>query len=94
LIFYLLCSVIIALLNIDTIRSQTLFFISHYSEGYHKIRGNDELLVSNKYGSVSKSIFNNIQTNANGDRILLIVNESLGKATYPNIQAALLAPIY
>lgn len=94
LMAYLLCSVIIALFDMDSIRSQTSFFITHYSEDYHKIRGNDELLSPNKYGSVSKSIFDNIQTNANGDKILLIVNESLGKATDPNIQAALLAPLY
>lgn len=94
LAFYIVCSVIIALFNMDSIRSQTLFFITHYSEDYHKIRGSDELLSPNKYGSVSKSIFDNIQTNANGDKILLIVNESLGKATNPDIQAALLAPLY
>ncbi len=94
LIIYLLFIVIIALFDLDTIRSQTLFFVNHYSEDYHKIRGNDELLSSNKYGSVSKSIFENIQTNKNGDKILLIVNESLGKATDPKIQAALLAPLY
>lgn len=94
IIFYIVCSVIIALFNMDSTRSQTLFFITHYSEDYHKIRGNDELLSPNKYGSVSKSIFENIQTNANGDKILLIVNESLGKATDPKIQVALLAPLY
>lgn len=91
---YLLCSVIITLFDIDIIKSQTLFFITHYSEDYHKIRSNNELLSPNKYGSVSNSIFENIQTNANGDKILLIVNESLGKATDPKIQAALLAPLY
>lgn len=94
LITYLLCSVIIALFDMDSIRSQTSFFITHYSEDYHKIRGNDELLSPNKYGSVSNPIFENIQTNKNGDKILLIGNESLGKATDPNIQAALLAPLY
>lgn len=94
LITYLLCSVIIALFDMDSIRSQTSFFITHYSEDYHKIRGNDELLSPNKYGSVSNPIFENIQTNKNGDKILLIVNESLGKATDSNIQAALLAPLY
>ncbi|MGO2277531.1 sulfatase-like hydrolase/transferase [Psychrobacter sp. AOP7-D1-21] len=71
-----------------------MFFTTHYSEDYHKISGNDELLISNKYDSVSKSIFNNIQTNTNGDKVLLIVNESLGEASDPNIQAALLAPLY
>lgn len=94
LIVYLLCSIIIALFDMDSIRSQISFFITHYSEDYHKIRGNDELLIRNKYDSVSKPIFDNIQNNDNGDKILLIVNESLGKATDPNIQAALLAPLY
>jgi len=93
-IFYILCALIIALLNIDIIRSQTLFFITHYSEDYHKIRGNDELLSRNKYDSVSKPIFDNIQNNDNGDKILLIVNESLGKATDPKVQEALLAPLH
>lgn len=94
LILCIVCSVVIALFDTNSIRSQTLFFITHYSEDYHKIRGNDELLSRNKYDSVSKPIFDNIQINANGDKILLIVNESLGKATDPKIQEALLAPLY
>lgn len=94
LAFYLLFSIVISLFNIDSIRSQTLFFITHYSEDYHKITGNDELLSANQYGSVSQPIFDNIQANANSDKILLVVNESWGKATNPDIQAALLAPLY
>lgn len=94
LAFYIVCSVIIALFNMDSIRSQTVFFITHYSEDYHKIRGNEQLLRDNQYDSVSQSIFDNIQQHANGDKILLIVNESLGKATDLSIQQALLAPLY
>lgn len=94
LVIYFLCSTTITLFNLDIIRSQTLFFTIHYSEDYHKISGNVELLISNKYDSVSKSIFNNIQTNTNGDKVLLIVNESLGKAIDSDIQEALLAPLY
>lgn len=94
LTFYIVCSIIIALFNMDSIRSRTVFFITHYSEDYHKIRGNNQLLRDNQYDSVSQTIFDNIQQQANGDKILLIVNESLGKATDPNIQKALLAPLY
>lgn len=94
LVISLLCSVVIALINVNSIRSQTLFFITHYSEDYHKVTGNNALLSPNKYGSVSQSIFDNIQTNDNGNKILLVVNESWGKATNLDIQAALLAPLY
>lgn len=54
LAFYMMYSVIIALFNMDSIRSQTVFFITHYSEYYHKIRGN------NQYDSMNQTIFDNI----------------------------------
>ena len=94
MLIYIVCCFVIASFNFNMIKSQTLFFIKNYAQDYHKIRGNDEYLVKNKYQSVSKPLFANIKQNSNSDRILLIINESLGKATDKNIQKALLAPLY
>lgn len=94
IIFIILCCFIIAPFNFTVIKSQTLFFIRNYANDYHEINNSDELLIKNKYQSISKSIFDNIQQDNNSDKILLVVNESLGKATNPRIQKALLAPLY
>lgn len=83
-----------AFLHFDIIRSQTLFFIMNQSSDYNEVTGSTELLVNNKYDSVSKQLFDNINKDSNSKKILLIVNESLGKATDSNIQKALLAPLY
>ena len=94
IIFYIACCCVIALFNFMMIKSQALFFITNYANDYHKINNSEELLIKNKYQSISKPIFDNIQQDNNGDKILLVVNESLGKATDPSIQKALLAPLY
>lgn len=94
IMFYIICCCVIASLNFTMIKSQVLFFITNYANDYHKINNSGELLIKNKYQSISKPIFNNIRQGNNGDKILLVVNESLGKATDPNIQKALLAPLY
>lgn len=94
IIFYIVCCCLIAPFNFTVIKSQTLFFISNYADDYHKISNSDELLIKNKYQSISKTIFDNIEQGKSGKKILLVVNESLGKATDPRIQKALLAPLY
>lgn len=94
MLIYIVCCFVLAPFNFNMIKSQTLFFTNNYAQDYHKIRGNDEYLVKNKYQSVSRPLFANIKQNSNSDKILLIINESLGKATDKNIQKALLAPLY
>ncbi len=87
-------SIVLTFLNVDSVRSQGLFFVTNYSKDYHKTKSSSERLIKNKYESVSKPIFDSIKQGSSSKKILLIVNESWGKATDINIQKALLAPLY
>lgn len=90
----LIATIVTSSFNVTDIRSQLWFFIKNYHHDYNLISDNKNLLVSNKYDSISEELFDKSAESHHRKKILFIVNESWGVTNNPIIQQKMLSPIY
>lgn len=93
-LFIIIATIVISSLGMTGMRSQLLFFIKNYNHDYNLISDNKNLLVPNKYNSISQDLFDKNAESYHHKKILFIVNESWGVTNNPIIQKKILSPIY